>query len=158
MYLRICLEVNMSIDELQLQPVAAKAAAVLKQKHPNLEFTSGRRTIVQQAHAMARNIVELHDRQWIAKTYIAGAKLQHWVDTHPHADTVEELTAGLEQTMNAMSEAEVLSISRHLTGNAFDIRPVAQNSAAIVADIENLPGLVKFLQKEGGFVRWHVQF
>jgi hypothetical protein len=148
----------MTIDELELEPVAREAAALLKQMHPNLEFTSGRRTIFQQAHAMARNIVELHDRQWIAKTYIAGAKLQHWVDTHPQADTVDELTAGLEQTMNAMTDAEVLKISRHLTGNAFDIRPVAENSAAIVADIEGLPGLVKFLQKEGGFVRWHAQF
>ena len=148
----------MTVDELDLEPVAREAAALLKQKHPNLEFTSGRRTVRQQAHAMARNIVELNDRQWIRKTYIAGAKLQHWVDTHPQAQTVDQITAGLEQTMNAMPEAEVLAISKHLTGKAFDIRPVLVNSAAIVADIQALPGLVKFLQKEGNAVRWHAQF
>ena len=148
----------MTIDELELEPVARQAATLLKQKHPTLEFTSGRRTIHQQAHAMAANIVALNDRQWIGNTYFAGAKLQHWVDTHPQAKTVDQLTAGLEQTMNAMSPAEVLSISKHLTGKAFDIKPVTVNSAAIVADIEALPGLVKFLQKEGGHVRWHAQF
>ena len=148
----------MTIDELQLEPTARNAATLLKEKHPTLEFTSGRRTVHQQAHAMAANIVAFGDRQWIAKTYIAGAKLQQWVNAHPQAQTVDQLTAGLEQTMNAMSQAELLKISRHLTGNAFDIRPVAQNAALIVADIESLPGLVKFLQKEGGHVRWHAQF
>lgn len=148
----------MTIDELDLEAAAREAATILKEKHPNLEFTSGRRTIHQQAHAMAGNIVAFNDRKWIGKTYIAGAKLQQWVDTHPQAQTVDQLTAGLEQTMNAMSDEEVLKISKHLTGNAFDIRPVTSNSATIVADIEALPGLVKFLQKEGGHVRWHVQF
>ena len=147
----------MTVDELELEPAARQAATLLKQKHPHLEFTSGRRTIHQQAHAMAANIVALNDRQWIGKTYFAGAKLQHWVDTHPQAKTVDAITAGLEQTMNAMSEAQVLSISKHLTGK-FDIRPVTTNSAVIVADIEALPGLVRFLQTEGGHVRWHAQF
>ena len=148
----------MTIDELQLQPVAREAAELLKEKHPHLEFTSGRRTIHQQAHAMARNIVSLNDRQWIKKTYIAGAKLQQWVDAHPQAKTVDQLTAGLEATMNAMTQIEVLKISKHLTGHAFDIRPVVDNSDEIVADIEALPGLVKFLTKEGGHTRWHAQF
>lgn len=148
----------MTIDELELEPVAMEAAALLKQKHPHLEFTSGRRTIHQQAHAMAGNIVAFGDRKWIGKTYIAGAKLQQWVDTHPQAKTVDQLTAGLEQTMNAMSATEVLKISKHLTGKAFDVRPVVENADAIVADIEALPGLVKFLRVEGGHVRWHAQF
>lgn len=148
----------MTIDELQLEPPAEQAATELRDKHPHLEFTSGRRTIHQQAHAMAANIVTFNDRQWIAKTYIAGAKLQQWVDTHPQAKTVDQLTAGLEETMKAMSEEEVLKISKHLTGRAFDIKPVTENSAMIIADIKALPGLGKFLQKEGGHVRWHVQF
>jgi len=148
----------MTIDELELEPAAREAAELLREKHPHLEFTSGRRTIRQQAHAMASNIVSLHDRQWIGKTYFAGAKLQQWVDAHPQAKTVDQLTAGLEATMNAMTEAEVLKISKHLTGNAFDIRPVMEDSDEIVADIEALPGLVKFLKKEGGHVRWHAQF
>jgi len=57
-----------------------------------------------------------------------------------------------------MPETELLRISRHLTGRAFDIRPVTQNAAAIENDIRSLPGLQKFLEKEGGHVRWHAQF
>ena len=148
----------MTIDELQLQADVKEAAKTLKEKHPNLVFTSGRRSIHQQAHAMAANIVTFHDRQWIGKTYLAGAKLQHWVNTHPDAVTVDQITAGLEATMNAMSQAELFKVSKHLTGRAFDIRPVTTNAHAIIADIQALPGLVKFLKEEGGHVRWHAQF
>lgn len=148
----------MTIEELQLEPVADQAARLLQQKHPNIEFTSGRRTVAQQAHAMASNIVSLHDRQFIGHTYLAGARLQQWVDDHPDAVTVDAITAGLQETMEAMPEADILKISRHLTGRAFDLRPVPQNAEAIKADIRALPGLNKFLEKEAGHVRWHAQF
>ena len=148
----------MTIDELQLEPIADHGARLLLQKHPNLEFTSGRRTIAQQAHAMAANIVSLHDRQFIGRTYLAGANLQQWVDAHPDAISVDAITAGLLEVMNAMAEVDVLKISRHLTGRAFDVRPVMQNAEAIKADIRALPGLNKFLEKEAGHVRWHAQF
>jgi hypothetical protein len=146
----------MTIEEMQLEPVAKNAATVLHSKYPQLEFTSGRRRIFQQAHAMARNVVL--NRKWIGQTYLAGGKLQQWVDKHPGAKTVDAITAGLEQTMEAMPEAELLRISRHLTGKAFDVRPVTANAAAIKGDILKLPGLHKFLDKEGGLVRWHAQF
>jgi hypothetical protein len=148
----------MTIEELNLAPIAKNAATIIKSKHPELEFTSGRRDIRQQAHAMAGNIVALHDRKWIGKTYLAGTKLQAWVDSHPAAKTVDELTDGLQQTMNAMPEDERTKISRHLTGRAFDIRPITANAEAIKADIRSLPGLHKFLEREGGHVRWHAQF
>jgi hypothetical protein len=148
----------MTIEDLKLEPVAEQAARLLQQKHPNIEFTSGRRDVAQQAHAMAGNIVSLDDRQWIGKTYLAGAVLQQWVDDHPEAVTIDQITAGLQETISAMAEADLLKISRHLTGRAFDIRPVTENAAAIEADIRALPGLQKFLDREGGHVRWHAQF
>jgi hypothetical protein len=146
----------MTIDELDLEPTAKNAATILHNKYPQLEFTSGRRSIFQQAHAMAGNVVL--NRKWIGQTYLAGAKLQAWVDKNPKARTVDAITAGLEQVMKAMPEAELMKISRHLTGRAFDVRPVTANAAAIKADIRALPGLHKFLEKEGGLVRWHAQF
>ena len=148
----------MTIDEMNLAPVAKEAATILQTKHPNIEFTSGRRDVRQQAHAMAGNIVALHDRKWIGKTYLAAAKCQAWVDQHPGAVTVDALTDGLEQTMKAMPEDELMKISRHLTGRAFDVRPVTANAEVIKADIRSLPGLHKFLDHEGGHVRWHAQF
>jgi hypothetical protein len=146
----------MTIEELNLEPVAKKAATILQSKHPEIEFTSGRRSVFQQAHAMANNVVI--NRKWIGQTYLAGAKLQQWVDQHPEAKTIDEITAGLEHVMNGMKEEELVKISRHLTGRAFDVRPVTANAAAIKADILKLPGLHKFLEKEGGLVRWHAQF
>lgn len=146
----------MTIEEMDLEPVAKNAATILLAKHPKLKFTSGRRTIFQQAHAMAGNVV--FNRKWIGQTYLAGAKLQQWVDKHPEAKTVDAITAGLEQTMKAMPEADLLKISRHLTGKAFDVKPVTANAAAIKADIRKLPGLHRFLDKEGGLLRWHAQF
>ena len=146
----------MTIEEMNLEPTAKNAAKILQSKHPTIEFTSGRRGIFQQAHAMARNVVL--NRHWIGQTYIAGAKLQQWVDQHPEAKTVDEVTAGLEQVMKAMPQDELVKISRHLTGRAWDVRPVTANAAAIKADILSLPGLHKFLDHEGGLVRWHAQF
>lgn len=146
----------MTIEEMNLAPIAKNAATILLAKHPNIQFTSGKRSTFQQAHAMAGNVIL--NRKWIGQTYLAGAKLQRWVDTHPLARTVDAITAGLEEVMNAMPEDELMKISRHLTGRAFDVRPVNQNAAAIKADIRALPGLHKFLDKEGGLVRWHAQF
>jgi hypothetical protein len=146
----------MTIEEMDLAPIAKTAATILLAKHPNIEFTSGRRTKFQQAHAMANNVVK--NRKWIGQTYLAGAKLQHWVDTHPQAKTVDAIAAGLAQVIQEMPEEECNKISRHLTGRAFDVRPATAKAAKIKADIKALPGLHKFLDKEGGLIRWHAQF
>ena len=146
----------MTIEEMQLEPVAKNAATLIKEKYPHLVFTSGRRTISQQAHAMANN-VKLN-RKWIEQTYLAAAALQKWVDSHPEAKTVDQIAAGLERTMKDMPEKDLLKIRRHLTGKAFDIRPVVKDASAIKSYIKKLPGLQKFLEREGGLERWHAQF
>lgn len=46
----------MTIEELDLTPVAENAARLFQQKYPHLEFTSGRRNIPQQAHARHSSI------------------------------------------------------------------------------------------------------
>lgn len=147
-----------TIEALHLEETARNAAKILKAEHPNIVFTSGRRTVADQAHAMASNIVKSGNRHWIGQTYLAGQKLQHWVDQHPQAKTVDEITAGLTSVMNGMTDDERAHLSKHLIGRAFDVQPVTQNAAAIEADINKLPGKTKFLTKEGGLVRWHVQF
>src|SRR6266849_195962 len=134
----------MTIEELDLTAVAESAARQLHQKYPQLEFTSGRRNVPQQAHAMAFNIVKTGNRQWIAGTYKAAAKLQQWVDAHPNARTIEDIAAGLQATMEALPEVELLKISKHLTGKAFDIRPVTADADAIKSFIRTLPGLTTF--------------
>ena len=147
-----------SIDALDLAPTARAAAELLKQKHPNVVFTSGRRSLADQASAMAANIVSSGDRNWIRKTYAAAGALQDWVDAHPDATSKASIAAGLEATLHALPDADRNKVSKHLTGQAWDVQPQTANADAIKADIRALPGLTKFLEKEGGLVRWHAQF
>lgn len=150
--------IDPSIEALNLTDVAKAAAYQLKQEHPDIVFTSGRRTVAEQAHAMASNIVSSGNRQWIAKTYASAGKLQQWVDDHPDATIVDDIAVGLQAAMDAMTSDERAKVSKHLTGQAFDVQPVTDNADQIKADIRALPGLTKFLEKEGGLTRWHAQF
>lgn len=50
-------------------------------------------------------------------------------------------------------------LSKHFSGMAFDVQPVDGPAGdKIKAAIRKLPGLTRFLEKEGGLVRWHAQF
>ena len=45
----------MTIDEMKLEAIAEAAAKLLLQRHPNIQFTSGRRDVTQQAHAIVQH-------------------------------------------------------------------------------------------------------
>jgi hypothetical protein len=47
-----------SISSLNLSSKAEKAAKQLPQEHPDVRFTSGRRDLKEQAHAMAANVAK----------------------------------------------------------------------------------------------------
>lgn len=148
-----------AIEALNLATTAKKAAYVLKKAYPTIVFTSGRRDKADQARAMAGNVVA--NRKWIQQTYAdtkASRECQKWVDDHPAAKTKEEITAGILGVLNGLSDAEVGRLSKHLAGEAFDVQPVVQNAEDIKATIRKLPGVTKFLEKEGGLIRWHAQF
>jgi len=38
------------------------------------------------------------------------------------------------------------------------VQPVEKDAAGIKKAIRGLPGLGRFLEKEGGLIRWHAQF
>jgi hypothetical protein len=57
-----------AIEALHLGPTAKQAAYALKQAHPTIVFTSGRRDKADQARAMAGNVVA--NKQWIQQTYL----------------------------------------------------------------------------------------
>lgn len=153
------MDIDEQIEALDLAPVARAAAYALKRAHPSVEFTSGRRNMEDQARAMAGNVVV--NRRWIEETYKESAlrrKCQQWVDDPPWRKTRAEIAQGLLSVLAAASDAELGSFSRHLSGMAFDVRPVEEDAEAIKASIRALPGLDKFLDNEGGLVRWHAQF
>ena len=149
-----------AIDALGLAPTAHAAALALLAAHPGVVFTSGRRDAEAQALAMATNIGR--SRRWIAATYRATAErdqLQAWVDAHPEATTRDAIAAGLLLIMETWGDAQRARLSRHFAGLAFDVRPVGGAAGeAIKATIRGLPGLVKFLEQEGGLTRWHAEF
>jgi len=147
------------IEALDLADTARKAAYALKAAHPTVRFTSGRRNKADQARAMAGNVVK--NRQWIVETYKDGPlrkRCQDWVDEHADQTTKEQIAAGLLSVFDAATDAELGAFSKHLSGEAFDVQPVDEGAADIKKTIRGLAGLDKFLDMEGGLVRWHAQF
>jgi len=147
-----------NIASLNLSTTAKKAAEALLKAHPEVEFTSGRRDLKEQADAMASNVVK--NRVWIKQTYAtskASKECQKWVDDNPDAKTRAEITAGLFKTLTGLGSAAG-QISSHLTGSAFDVQPVTKDAAEIKKSIRKLKGMRKILDKEGGLIRWHAEF
>lgn len=146
------------ISSLGLSSTAKKAAEALLKQYPDLEFTSGSRDLAEQARAMAGNVVL--NRNWIKETYAKGdacTACQKWVDDNPEAKTKADIAAGLQKTLEGLGK-KAGQISKHLTGDAFDVQPVTKDAAAIKKAIKDLPGCTKFLEREGGLVRWHAEF
>jgi hypothetical protein len=147
-----------SVEDLDLVSYARHAAEALLEAHPDVVFTSGRRTVKEQADAMAGNV--LRNRKWIEQTYVRTperAALQKWVDDNPAATTRSAISAGFAGIMNGWTDAQKGRLSRHFSGQAFDVRPVASGSA-IKKTIRSLPSLRRFLQSEGGLTIWHADF
>jgi hypothetical protein len=149
-----------TIDDLDLSPVARQAATLLKAAHPEVVFTSGRRDLAGQARAMASNVV--HNRRWIAETYKdteQRADLQACVDGCPAGAGQAVYGAALLDVMQDWDDAALSHVSKHLSGDAFDVQPIeGPTAAAVEATIRGLPGLTLFLDREGGLPRWHAQF
>ena len=151
---------SLSVSDLNLVDYAAASAMKLKADFPSVVFTSGRRNSQQQANAMAGNIAQ--NRKWIEQTYLASPErdvLQKWVDSHPSATTKEQISAGLIGIMNGWSDAQKKTLSRHFSGQAFDVQPVAGTPGNLIkTGIKALPNLRKFLEQEGGLIIWHADF
>jgi hypothetical protein len=148
-----------AIEVLNLSEVAKTAAYLLKTAHPSIIFTSGRRDKQGQATAMAGNVVR--NRKWIEETYVANdasRACQNWVDQNPDKIIERDIARGLKSVLDSLGPQQLAQLSKHLTGDAFDVQPVEQDAAAIIDTIKNLPGLSKFLSREGGLIRWHAQF
>jgi hypothetical protein len=151
--------IDPEIEALNLALTAKKAAYALKRAHPSVIFTSGRRNKRDQARAMSENVIL--NRKWIEQTYaktLARDTCQKWVDDNPGKNTQQEIEAGLASVIDALPDVELPRLSKHLSGDAFDVQPVTEDAEQIKATIRSLPGLKLFLDMEGGLIRWHAQF
>ena len=148
-----------AIDGLDLAATTRTAAYALKKSHPAVLFTSGRRSKQDQARAMSGNVVK--NRKWIEQTYASSTlrtKCQEWVDANPDKKTSAEIAEGLVSVFDTFTDADLGKFSKHLSGEAFDVQPVDKDAEDIKKTIRGLSGLTKFLDKEGGLVRWHAEF
>jgi hypothetical protein len=156
-----------AIESLKLSDVARKAAYELKRNHPSVIFTSGLRSRADQARAMGANVVR--ERGWIKGAYTDSAArdaCQKWVNDHPQVNTKTEIADGLKSVLDGFSDARVGELSRHLSGNAFDVKPIEAGGEAIKKTMRSLAHEArkhgnkhaKFLDKEGSLIRWHIQF
>jgi hypothetical protein len=150
---------NPDIEALDLAETARTAAYALKKEHPTVTFTSGRRDKAEQARAMADNVAL--NRTWIEETYAkskARDACQKWVNDNADKKTAADIEAGLLGVLNGLTDSELAQLSKHLSGEAFDVQPVTIDAGKIKTTIKGLPGVKKFLDTEGGLVRWHAQF
>lgn len=151
------------LTRLGLVGNADAAARELAKECPAVVFTSGRRSREDQALAMAANIVA-GGRQWINRTYkasMARESCQKWVIANPTAVTREEISTGLLSVLDGLTAEELSHLTKHLSGEAFDVRPVGGLTGQMI--LMSLRRITKqhdgkFIEREGGLTVWHAQF
>ena len=153
-----------------LQPQARNCALRLLMQFPILVLTSGLRNPDDQARAMAQNVFKA-GIQWILNTYapssvkaacvVALSALQHTGTDWDQAG----IAATLAGVFAKFSPHQLRELSVHLSGMAFDLEPIEDERAPqilsaireeIIAIIQ-AGGSAKFLDREGGLVRWHIE-
>lgn len=157
-------------------PNARRAAEIIQAEHPYVEFTSGRRDMLDQARAMAQNVVA-SGPGWLVSTYSAKQpKMVSILGTHISENPgiekdVLQLTDDFNRLMHEYLTAEFQRFP-HFQGRAFDIRwPRLPNSWAIdftkgeqiCYTIANLKPIHRvpmelMLKKEGGIYVIHSQY
>ena len=153
-------DVDAAIEALALRGRARIAAYALKKAHATVVFTSGRRSLIDQARAMAQNVAR--NRKWIDETYAASAlsgRCQRWLDVNAKATSQADIQQGLLEVLQNATDTERSYLSKHLSGDAFDVQPVTDHGEAIKRTLRKLvKPHGRFLDVEGGLVRWHAQF
>jgi hypothetical protein len=149
----------LTIAECRLAPVMERRARELDLAFPGqVTFVSGRRSVHEQAAAMAANHL-LDPVSYLVRTYFHAAEFLHDLTQHPDADTLEEVTEVFYARLLANPE---LVQSPHLTGDAVDLRRMEQFDGtptgpgqAVIAWIEVCPDTVDFRTREGTLRKWH---
>lgn len=155
----------MTVEKMNLQPVAANAARAIQAVY-NVEFTSGRRGLTGQAHAMALNIYR--NRLWVQETYTrkdrpsyaVAQKVQDALLKNPDAKSPMAIARVILGVLE--SDPNGALISFHPAGLAFDFKPVEPEDGPVTDAIRQLlrrqPGFDAFVTEEGGFRIYHAQF
>lgn len=162
---------GLSLAQMRLSPNAAHAAQIVMETHPTAVFTSGRRDMREQAHAMAVNTIK-YGVGWLGQTYKNQEmvkQLEEWMESNlEKTASIQQLTEGFYLTLTDL-QAGQLSQFPHCRGDAWDIAcPRFANDqideaevSRIKRTIEGLPialGLQLILTREGAHRIIHAQF
>ena len=162
---------SLTIEEMQLAPNAKRAAQMVRDTHPGVIFTSGRRDVRGQASAMAENTIR-HGVGWLNSTYKNKEmvqQLEDWMESNlDKTASKQQMTEGFYQTLVSL-QAGRLAQFPHCRGDAFDIQcprfadgRIDELSVSLIRrTIEALPvelGLQLILTREGEHRVIHAQF
>ncbi len=157
-----------TVSPSTLGAVARDLANKFLEAFPDALLTSGVRSIHSQASAMASNCCI--NANWIRETYLsspASVACQAAVDGLFKLETPTQdfVAVALVNALSVFDAANLRRLSWHMSGDAFDVMPVAGEEGEAMKDcLKNLVsdriaagGHGKFLDTEGGLTRWHVQ-
>ena len=150
---------GLTIERLRLAPIMERRARELELAFPGLiRWTSGRRTVMEQARAMAVN--HLHDPLgYMTRTYLRAHLFLDALSMGPAATHVDAVTAVFYQVMVTNPDAVR---STHFDGHAVDLDPMEERDGNPTPDgqqvilwIKTCPDTVDFRTREGNLRRWH---
>lgn len=157
---------GLTIAQMKLAPNARKGAEWVQARHPQVVFTSGRRDVRDQARVMANNVTK-YGRGWLFATYKPTpilSTLNGWMEQHPTVTESKLIADGFYDCLLACHSGQLTTLSRHLTGDAWDAQWPASDEEGerICADIEtHMPAeyqMSKLIKREGALRVIHVQF
>lgn len=146
---------------LGLTDSALEVAIRLVARFPGVEIVSGKRTVREQAHSMAANVVK--DPDFVRDTYalsLASRRCQAWVDRNVNAK-LDKIAEAFERILCDLPDDELRHLTRHITGEAFDVMPpkdlkLRNDVKVFLADAAREHG-GRFLDHEGKLDRLHWQ-
>lgn len=138
----------------------------------DFEITSGRRTLEDQAAAMASN--EHRAPGWIVATYVdSDAKAACVASVQAARDrgltSRGEILCALLGALRTLSDVELSRLTMHLSGDAFDVRPLCVEIRGVLTLTKRGKEIAdwlreqaskrggRFLDREGGLLRLHWQ-
>jgi hypothetical protein len=149
-------------DQLNLTGSALYAATKIKERFPNVIFTGGIRTLDSQARAVAKNIYTSQNSSWVGATYRDSAFIrklnQEIINNWASIKGSESLILQKINEIFRKDNAGAKSMSKHLSGYAFDLRVNCVNYNELNSFVRTLPGFHQFLTQEGGLAVWHLEF
>jgi hypothetical protein len=148
----------------------AGAYALKKQFGADFVILNGQGTIEAVAASIAAAQVKANDPDWITKSYKKfksgknqgklvspiAESMQKWVKENPDA-AEQEMADAFAGIIKSATPEQRKTISAHLDGRAFDIKPLSSIDD-FKAAAKALSGFESFIDHEGDLDRWHVQF